>query len=173
MISPPSPHHSGNSRRWLWTSLWRRCRRWRMLPFVKEWEEWSPGRRCSRVRRSAVARWVWALFFSRYQLFLSSLTLYVKIARGCVEEPGGSNAAAPGSQDQLQAGKGGLKKKNLSRRNLRQKLKSNLKSPARGIPQEEPSSQSSNGMQFLCPICNKTFPSLTQLNKHQKFHMQK
>lgn len=97
----------------------------------------------------------------------------VKIARGCVEEPGGSNASAPGSQDQLQAGKGGLKKKNLSRRNLRQKLKSNLKSPARGIPQEEPSSQSTNGMQFLCPICNKTFPSLTQLNKHQKFHMQK
>ena len=97
----------------------------------------------------------------------------VKIARGCVEEPSGSNAAATGSQDQLQAGKGGLKKKNLSRRNLRQKLKSNLKSPAKGIPQEEPSSQSSNGMQFLCPICNKTFPSLTQLNKHQKFHMQK
>ena len=111
--------------------------------------------------------------FFRNQLSFLLLTSYVKIARGCVEEPGGSNASAPGSQDQLQAGKGGLKKKNLSRRNLRQKLKSNLKSPARGIPQEEPSSQSSRGMQFLCPICNKTFPSLTQLNKHQKFHMQK
>ena len=116
---------------------------------------------------------LYSFFFSCYQLFFSSLTSYVKIARGCVEEPGGSNAAATGSQDQLQAGKGGLKKKNLSRRNLRQKLKSNLKSPARGIPQEEPSSQNSSGMQFLCPICNKTFPSLTQLNKHQKFHMQK
>ena len=116
---------------------------------------------------------VFNTFISSYQLFFSSLTSCVKIARGCVEEPGGSNTAAPGSQDQLQAGKGGLKKKNLSRRNLRQKLKSNLKSPARGISQEEPSSQSSSGMQFLCPICNKTFPSLTQLNKHQKFHMQK
>ena len=76
-------------------------------------------------------------------------------------------------QDLLHPGKGSLKKKHISRRNLRQKLKSNLKSPSRVLLPEEPPPQPNNGMQFLCPICNKIFASLTQLNKHQKFHMQK
>ena len=83
------------------------------------------------------------------------------------------SVVASESQDQLQTGKGGVKKKSMSRRNLRQKLKSNLKSPSRGVHTEDPPSQPTHGMQFLCPICNKTFASLTQLNKHQKFHMQK
>ena len=101
------------------------------------------------------------------------LCCLLKIARGGLEEAQSDSAVASESQDQLQTGKGGLKKKNMSRRNLRQKLKSNLKSPSRGVLPEEPASQASTGMQFLCPICNKTFASLTQLNKHQKFHMQK
>ena len=64
------------------------------------------------------------------------------------------------------------KKKNLSRRNLRQKLKFNLKSPRKEVLKDDPT-PSAAGMTFLCPICNKTFASLNQLNKHQKFHMQK
>merc|ERR1719180_764892 len=50
-----------------------------------------------------------------------------QIARGGLEEVQSDSVVASESQDQLQIGKGGVKKKNLSRRNLRQKLKSNLK----------------------------------------------
>ena len=95
-----------------------------------------------------------------------------QIARGLAEEVSDTDASlASTSQDLAQSSKV-VKKKNLSRRNLRQKLKYNLKSPKKGNVLEE-GPLSATTMQFLCPICNKTFASVTQLNKHQKFHMQR
>ena len=56
-----------------------------------------------------------------------------------------------------------ITKKKNNKRNLRQKLKSNTKF-------QEKSLKTKN---FLCTICSKTFSSILQLEKHQKFHVQK
>ena len=63
-----------------------------------------------------------------------------------------------------------MTKKKNNKKNLRQKLKSNLKSPLKVGKDEENFTKPLN---YLCPICSKTFPSLAQLDKHQKFHVQK
>ena len=63
-----------------------------------------------------------------------------------------------------------MSKKKNNKKNLRQKLKSNLKSPLKLAKDEENFAKPLN---YLCPICNKTFPSVAQLEKHQKFHVQK
>merc|ERR1712241_1120824 len=63
-----------------------------------------------------------------------------------------------------------ISKKKNNKRNLRQKLRSNLKSPLKNAKEEEHFAKPLN---YLCPICNKTFPSESQLEKHQKFHVEK
>eukprot|EP00092_Neocalanus_flemingeri_P012971 GFUD01013976.1.p1 GENE.GFUD01013976.1~~GFUD01013976.1.p1 ORF type:complete len:1261 (+),score=305.37 GFUD01013976.1:94-3876(+) len=70
--------------------------------------------------------------------------------------------------DCSQSGK--LSKKKNNKRNLRQKLKSNLKGPKK-VPKDD--DNFIKPMNFLCPVCNKTFTSVLQLKKHQKFHVQK
>ena len=61
-----------------------------------------------------------------------------------------------------------MSKKKNNKKNLRQKLKSNLKSPLKLSKDEENFTKPLN---YICPICNKTFPSVVQLEKHQKFHV--
>merc|ERR1712106_35753 len=63
-----------------------------------------------------------------------------------------------------------FKKKN-NKRNLRQKLKSNMKCPKKVESKDD--DNFTKPLNFLCPICNKTFTSILQLKKHQKFHVQK
>lgn len=63
-----------------------------------------------------------------------------------------------------------FKKKN-NKRNLRQKLKSNMKCPKKMDNKDDDNFM--KPLNFLCPICNKTFTSILQLKKHQKFHVQK
>ena len=62
------------------------------------------------------------------------------------------------------------KKPRKIKKNLRQKLKSNLARPSAGAPPAQPGFEQET---FPCAVCDKSFSSRFMLKKHNKFHVKK